>query len=78
MKKNSKSEDKGPNARIQASVLSMYDSSRIQGPTMDGQDISWELFNLNISAQLQAMQASDKRIVLLTQTFSSPTTEIYH
>ena len=75
IEKNSKSEDQGPNARIQASVLSLYDSSRIQGPTMDGQDISWELFNLNISAQLQAMQASDKRIVLLTQTFSSPTTE---
>ena len=71
IEKNSKSEDQGPNARIQASVLSLYDSSRIQGPTMDGQDISWELFNLNISAQLQAMQASDKRIVLLTQTFCS-------
>ena len=37
---NNQSKDNSPNARVQASVLSMYDSSRNQGPTMDGQDIS--------------------------------------
>ena len=31
IEKNSKSESHGPNARVHASVLSMYDSSRIQG-----------------------------------------------
>ena len=72
---NKQSDDNTPNARVQASVLSMYDSSRIQGPTMDGQDISWDQFNLNVKAQLDAMKASSKRVVLLTQTFASPTTE---
>ena len=33
---NKQSKDNSPNARVQASVLSMYDSSRLQGPTMDG------------------------------------------
>jgi MoCo/4Fe-4S cofactor protein with predicted Tat translocation signal len=72
---NKLSKDNTPNARVQASVLSMYDSSRLQGPTMDGQDISWNQFNLNVKAQLDAMKASNKRVVLLTQTFASPTTE---
>jgi molybdopterin-containing oxidoreductase family iron-sulfur binding subunit len=76
IEKNSKSENHGPNARVHASVLSMYDSSRIQGPKMDNQNVSWEQFNLNITAQLKAMSASNKRIVLLTQTFSSPTTDL--
>jgi molybdopterin-containing oxidoreductase family iron-sulfur binding subunit len=73
---NKQSNDNTPNARVQASVLSMYDSSRLQGPTMDGQDISWEQFNINVKAQLDAMKASGKRIVLLTQTFASPTNEL--
>ena len=72
---NNKSKDNSPNARVQASVLSMYDSSRNQGPTMDGHDISWDQFNLNVKAQLDAMKASNKKVVLLTQTFASPTTE---
>ena len=73
---NNQSKDNSPNARVQASVLSMYDSSRNQGPTMDGQDISWDQFNLNVKAQLDAMKASNKKVVLLTQTFASPTTEL--
>jgi molybdopterin-containing oxidoreductase family iron-sulfur binding subunit len=72
---NKLSDDNTPNARVQASVLSMYDSSRLQGPTLDGQDISWDQLNLNVKAQLDAMKASNKRVVLLTQTFASPTTE---
>jgi molybdopterin-containing oxidoreductase family iron-sulfur binding subunit len=73
---NNQSKDNTPNARVQASVLSMYDSSRIQGPTMDGQDVSWDQFNTVVKAQLDAMKASNKKIVLLTQTFASPTTEL--
>ena len=76
IEKNSKSDSQAPNARVHASVLSMYDSSRIQGPTMDGKNISWEQFNLIISTQLKAMSASNKKIVLLTQTFSSPSTDL--
>ena len=34
------------NARLNASVLSLYDSSRLQGPTINGSDVSWENFKL--------------------------------
>ena len=29
------------NARVQASVLSLYDSTRLQGPTFNGEPIAW-------------------------------------
>ncbi|MGC6479230.1 MAG: TAT-variant-translocated molybdopterin oxidoreductase [Flavobacteriaceae bacterium] len=64
----------GANARVHASVLSMYDTQRLQGPKANGADISWEDFNTQLKAQLEALAASNKRVVLLTQTMPSPTT----
>ena len=32
----------GANARVHASVLSLYDTQRLQGPKANGTDISWE------------------------------------
>ena len=34
----------GANARVNASVLSLYDSTRLQGPTFEGNAISWDDF----------------------------------
>ena len=73
---NNQSKDNSPNARVQASVLSMYDSSRIQGPTIDDQDVSWDQFNDNVKGQLDSMKELNKRVVLLTQTFASPSNEL--
>ena len=63
------------NARVNASVLSMYDSLRIQGPKSNGKDISWEDFYYQVGAMIKALNSSDKKIVLLTNTLASPTTE---
>jgi len=63
------------NARVQASVLSMYDSLRLKGPTKDGQETTWKQLNENIAAQLDSLKNSNSEVVLLTQTFASPTTE---
>ena len=63
------------NARVHASVLSMYDIKRIQGPKADGQDIEWADFYSQVGAKLKAMSVSSKPIVLLTQTYASPTTK---
>ena len=63
------------NARVQASVLSMYDSLRLKGPTKEGQDITWDLLNQNIVSELESMKDSNSEVVLLTQTFASPSTE---
>ncbi|MEZ4777825.1 MAG: TAT-variant-translocated molybdopterin oxidoreductase [Flavobacteriaceae bacterium] len=60
------------NARVHASVLSMYDKNRLQGPKVDGNDVSWDEFHTAVAAKLSAMAGKD--IVLLTQTFASPTT----
>ena len=62
------------NARVNASVLSLYDSKRIQGPTINGEDASWDTFNTNIKAQLNSLKALNQTVVLLTSTIASPTT----
>jgi molybdopterin-containing oxidoreductase family iron-sulfur binding subunit len=64
----------GANARVHASVLSLYDVKRLQGPKANGSDITWEDLNLQVGAKLKALAATGKEVVLLTQTFASPTT----
>ena len=64
------------NARVHASVLSMYDINRLQGPKAAGEDISWKGLYDQVGAKLKAMAVSDKPVVLLTQTFASPTTQL--
>ena len=64
----------GANARVHASVLSMYDTQRLQGPKANGEDISWEDLHLQVGAKLAALAATGKEVILLTQTFASPTT----
>ena len=63
------------NARINASVLSMYDIFRLQGPKLSGENISWKDFNFSVKADLDRLLKENKKIVLLTQSFASPTTE---
>ena len=63
------------NARINASVLSMYDIYRLQGPKVEGQNISWNDFNLSVKSELERLSSQNKKVVLLTQSFASPTTE---
>ena len=65
----------GGNARVHASVLSMYDINRLQGPKARGEDINWKNFYAEVGAKLKALSASNKPVVLLTQTFASPTTQ---
>ncbi|TBN01806.1 4Fe-4S dicluster domain-containing protein [Hyunsoonleella flava] len=62
------------NARVQASVLGLYDSLRVQGPKKDGEDISWSDFDSETTKALIDVAAANKSIVLLTQTFASPST----
>ncbi|MCF8713348.1 TAT-variant-translocated molybdopterin oxidoreductase [Joostella atrarenae] len=62
----------GANARVHASVLGLYDSMRVQGPKAKGEYISWGDLDTNVTNGLNAAKASGKQIVLLTQTFASP------
>lgn len=62
------------NARVQASVLSLYDSTRLQGPTFNGEPIAWSDLDVAVKAKLSALKNSGKKIALLTQTYASPST----
>ena len=63
------------NARVHASVLSLYDSLRLQGPKSNGEDISWDNFYLQTDSMLKALAASGKEIILLIPTLPSPTSQ---
>ena len=62
------------NARVHASVLSMYDTKRIQVPKINGKDSSWDELKSEVLLNLDAASKKQGKVVLLTQTFASPTT----
>ncbi|MCB0373183.1 MAG: TAT-variant-translocated molybdopterin oxidoreductase [Muricauda sp.] len=62
------------NARVQASVLTLYDSKRVQGPMSNGEPVEWKLVDATVKAKLNALKGSNRQVVLLTQTYASPST----
>lgn len=68
------STNSGANARVNASVLGLYDSLRVQGPIKGENAISWSEFDAETSQKLASLKDAGKEIVLLTQTFASPST----
>ncbi len=65
----------GANARVQASVLSLYDSTRLQGPLMNGEPVEWNVLNATVKAKMGGLKGSAKKIAFLTQTYASPSTD---
>ncbi len=64
----------GTTARVQASVLSLYDDARYKEPFGKGSKNSWENIDSNITKALKDADASGKEVVLLSSTIISPTT----
>jgi MoCo/4Fe-4S cofactor protein with predicted Tat translocation signal len=64
----------GTSARIQASVLNLYDDARFKGPSKKGEEISWEKADSEIMSQLASIKTQGGRVVLLTSTIISPST----
>jgi len=62
------------NARVQASVLSLYDSFRLKGPKANGAEISWVDADSQIIAKLNEVKEAGLPIALLTGTCASPST----
>ncbi len=62
------------NARVNASVLGLYDSLRVQSPKKNANSLSWNDFDSETTARLNSIAGSGKSIVLFTQTFASPST----
>lgn len=65
----------GTSARVQASVLSLYDSARMQYPTLNNKQITWEQLDKDVTSQLQKIQNSGGTINLVTSTVYSPSTQ---
>ena len=60
----------GAGARQQASILSLYDSSRLREPTIGGKEESWETFDKKLANELAALSGD---VVFVTPTLKSPT-----
>ncbi len=59
----------GTNARIQASVLGLYDGARLRGPLVKGQDATWKAADDAVAAALNG------NVRILTSTIISPSTK---
>lgn len=64
----------GTTARVQASILGLYDDSRFKNATKDKEKISWELIDSEIVEKLTSISSAGGKIVLLSSTVISPST----
>jgi MoCo/4Fe-4S cofactor protein with predicted Tat translocation signal len=65
----------GTNARVQASILSLYDSSRLTGPVANGAPATWSTVDKEIGTKLNAIAAKGGAIRILSSTIISPSTK---
>lgn len=65
----------GTTARVQASVLDLYDGGRFHGPLKDRSPVSWEKIDEDITGKLKDISSKGGTAVLLTPTIFSPSTE---
>lgn len=65
----------GTSARVQASVLSLYDSARLQYPAKGGKQITWDQLDKEVIAKLQEIDKAGGTINLVTKTVYSPSTQ---
>lgn len=63
----------GANARVHASVLNLYDATRLQKPMIDGKEVSWSDLDAQLGKELAG--AGGKEVVFLTSSIISPTTK---
>lgn len=61
------------NARAQAAVLSLYDNDKVKQPKLDGKDETFDKVDDFVLKGLEEAKATGKKIVLLSQSFASPT-----
>ena len=60
------------NARVHASVLSLYDSLRLKNPKIAGKNSTWDEANNKIKASVSDAKAKGGKVVILTGTTASP------
>jgi len=65
----------GTTARVQASVLNLYDTTRLQNPLKNGEQANWEEIDQEITGKLKNISETGKDIVILTSSVISPSTK---
>lgn len=60
----------GANARVHASVLNLYDQTRLQHPSIEGKEVTWADFDSKLGAEISSV--GNKKVVMLTSTMLSP------
>ena len=63
------------NARIHASILSLYDSMRLKEPKIEGKNSTWAAVDAKIKSSIADASAKGGQVVLFTNTLASPSTE---
>ncbi len=66
----------GTNARVQASVLDLYDTNRFKNPLKDNKEISWDELDNEIISKLNKISEKEGEIVILSLSNYSPSTEL--
>ena len=64
----------GTSARVQASVLSLYDDARLKYPELSNKQESWENIDEQIIREIGRINSEGGEIVLLTSSIISPST----
>jgi len=54
----------GTTARVQASVLSLYDSERLHDPLSKGHEVSWDRIDNLVTPQLESISQQNGQIVI--------------
>jgi Fe-S-cluster-containing dehydrogenase component/anaerobic selenocysteine-containing dehydrogenase len=66
--------NEGTTARVQASILSLYDDARLKGPEAGNNKASWDEVDEKVISELARINSGGGAIVLLTSSIISPTT----
>jgi Fe-S-cluster-containing dehydrogenase component len=65
---------KGTTARVQASVLNLYDDARLKSPTENNFPVTWDSVDTKIPSGLTRINSAGGGIALLTSSILSPST----
>lgn len=64
----------GTNPQAQASVLDLYDISKLKAPVLKNQETTWSKVDAYVKAELAKVQASGKKIRIVSSSVNSPST----
>ena len=65
----------GTSAQVEASVLSLYDNSRLRGPKVGKEKISWEDLDRQVIAKLGQIEGAGGQIRIISNSVVSPSTK---